>query len=119
MSENRNNRTGQTRTQSPFFEPEPVVLPITDVLDLHTFRPGDLPHLLDDYFEACLENGIHTVRVVHGKGTGRLRQWVMRILERHPRVAAFHPAPPEAGGWGAMVVSLQQAPRPERESDPE
>ena len=28
---------------------EPIILPIEDVLDLHTFRPQDVPDLLDDY----------------------------------------------------------------------
>ena len=57
--------------ENPF--DEPVELPITDELDLHTFRPHEIGDLLPDYLEACREKGIFTVRVVHGKGTGTLR----------------------------------------------
>jgi len=46
---------------------DPVELPIEDVLDLHTFRPKDVPDLLYDYFSACVEAGIFSVRIIHGK----------------------------------------------------
>jgi DNA-nicking Smr family endonuclease len=88
---------------------DPVEYPITDILDLHTFHPRDVPDLLDDYFEACLEKGIGSVRIIHGKGQGILRRRVEAILARHPLVAAFRPAPPEAGGWGATLVDLHPA----------
>ena len=85
----------------------PVILPIDGTLDLHTFRPSDLPCLLDDYLRACQERGIAMVRVVHGKGRGRLRRRVAQILARHPAVKDFREAPPEAGGWGATIVHLK------------
>ncbi|MFW6334585.1 MAG: Smr/MutS family protein, partial [Desulfosalsimonas sp.] len=49
---------------------EPVRIPITGELDLHTFKPSEVEDLLEDYFFACLDEGIYTVRVIHGKGTG-------------------------------------------------
>ncbi len=49
------------------YEPEPVIVPIEDMLDLHTFRPKDVPDLLEDYFLACLESKIFSVRIIHGK----------------------------------------------------
>jgi len=88
-----------------------VVMPITDVLDLHQFQPSEIKDLLDDYIEACRANGIGTVRLIHGKGTGVLRERVHRLLAKAPRVAAFGLAPPEAGGWGATLVELT-APEP-------
>lgn len=83
-----------------------VVVPITDVLDLHQFRPSEIKDLIDDYIEACLAKGIGSVRLIHGKGTGALRERVHRLLAEDPRVAAFNLAPPEAGGWGATLVEL-------------
>ncbi len=98
----------------------PVVMPITDELDLHTFRPKDLPDLLDDYFEACVDLGILSVRIIHGKGGGALRRGVEAILRRHPRVAAFRGAPPDAGGWGATLVDLKPTgPGPENTTSEE
>lgn len=86
----------------------PVVMPVEDTLDLHTFHPREVPDLLEDYFEACAEKGILQVRVIHGKGTGTLRRKVESCLKRIPRVAGHHPAPPEAGGWGATLVHLKR-----------
>jgi len=85
---------------------KPVKFPIEDALDLHTFKPGDVPDLLQDYFAACLEESIYSVRIVHGKGTGVLKKRVQGLLEKNPMVASFKDAPPEAGGWGATLVEL-------------
>lgn len=86
---------------------EPVVLPITDELDLHTFRPKEIPDLLIDYFEACLAKGITRVRVVHGKGTGVLKKRVQSLLQKNPFVVSFRDAGMDAGGWGATIVELK------------
>ena len=87
---------------------KPVRIPIEDTLDLHTFRPADIADLLDDYFTECLAAGITSVRIVHGKGRGVLRERVTGLLRRSPHVNSFKPAPPEAGGWGATLVELKQ-----------
>ena len=84
-------------------------MPISDTLDLHTFHPAEVADLLDDYFEACIETDIFSVRVIHGKGGGHLKKRVRALLDRHPRVTSYHDAPPEAGGWGATVVNLSRS----------
>ncbi len=86
---------------------EPITIPITDVLDLHTFQPKEISNLLADYFAACIEVGIFSVRIIHGKGTGVLRDRVHSILKKHPLVESFRMAPVEAGGWGATRVELK------------
>ena len=85
---------------------DPIHLPIEDQLDLHHFRPRDIPDLLDDYFNECIRAGIFAVRVIHGKGKGILKKNVHRLLADHPLVTSYHEAPPEAGGWGATLVNL-------------
>lgn len=87
---------------------EPIVIPITDELDLHTFNPKDIPCLLEDYFEACIEKGIFSVRIIHGKGSGFLRKGVVEYLKKNKMVISFKSAPPEAGGWGATRVELKR-----------
>ena len=87
---------------------EPVKIPIEDVLDLHTFRPQDIPDLLEDYFTECLAAGICSVRIIHGKGKGIQKRRVQAILKNNPKVISFRDAPPEAGGWGATVVELNE-----------
>jgi len=85
-----------------------VKLTIEDVLDLHTFRPKDIPDLLEDYFTECLKAGIYSVRIIHGKGKGIQKKRVQGLLDKNSRVTAFKDAPPEAGGWGATLVELSR-----------
>jgi DNA-nicking Smr family endonuclease len=90
-----------------------VKLAIEDVLDLHTFRPKDIPDLLEDYFTECLKAGIYSVRIIHGKGKGIQKRRVQGLLEKNSMVTAFKEAPPEAGGWGATSVELSRNIDPE------
>ena len=90
-----------------FSQSLPVKLPITDVLDLHTFRPSDVPDVVREWLDAVYEEGFRAVRIVHGKGIGVQRQMVRKLLMRDPRVEDFGDAPAEAGGWGATWVRLR------------
>lgn len=85
---------------------QPVALPITGELDLHTFRPSEVTDLLDHYFAECRQRRIHRVRVVHGKGTGTLRAVVQAHLRRSRAVAGFAQGDECSGGWGATIVTL-------------
>ena len=85
-----------------------VKLNIEDVLDLHTFRPKDIPDLLEDYFTECLKAGIYSVRIIHGKGKGIQKRRVRGLLEKNSMVTTFKEAPAEAGGWGATLVELSR-----------
>jgi dsDNA-specific endonuclease/ATPase MutS2 len=88
-------------------QPDPVILPIEDSLDLHTFAPRDVPSVVDEYLRQAVAQGFGEVRLIHGKGTGVQRAVVQRLLSAHPLVARFFDAPAERGGWGATVVVLR------------
>jgi DNA-nicking Smr family endonuclease len=88
-------------------EPEPVRLPVEDVLDLHAFAPRDVRSVVDEYLRAAAERGLVEVRLIHGRGIGVQRASVQSLLSRHSLVASFADAPPERGGWGATVVRLR------------
>lgn len=89
---------------TPF--PEPVVLPLEDVIDLHPFQPHEVRGVVEEYLQACCAAGFTRVRLIHGKGKGVQRESIRALLARLPYVRAFHDAPPEAGGWGATIVLL-------------
>lgn len=90
---------------------DPVVLPVGDCLDLHSFRPNEIPDLLDEYLKLAQEKGFSVVRIVHGKGSGQLREKVHSLLRKNPRVSRFRLADPQGGGWGASLVYLKQKSR--------
>jgi len=86
---------------------EPISLPVTGELDLHTFRPADIGDLVPSYLAECQQRGILRVRVIHGKGTGTLRTTVHASLRRSPLVANFATGDEHSGGWGATIVTLK------------
>jgi dsDNA-specific endonuclease/ATPase MutS2 len=88
---------------------EPVRLPIDGVLDLHAFSPKDVKDLVTEYIEECLRRGITDLRIIHGKGTGTLKEIVHALLEKNPHVAGFKDAGMGGGGWGATEVRLRTA----------
>ena len=85
---------------------DPVVVPVTDELDLHSFAPRDIPSVVEEYLAACRERGLASVRLVHGRGKGVQRAVVRRLLAGVPGVVSFTDAPPHSGGWGATLVTL-------------
>lgn len=85
---------------------QPKQLPIDGTLDLHTFRPQDLGSLIPDYIDACLEQEIYQLRIIHGKGTGALRRSVHALLDRNPHVAQYRLAG-DRSSWGATLVELK------------
>lgn len=89
-------------------EDDPIHIPISGELDLHTFRPNEVANLLEDYFSECRARGILRVRVIHGKGIGTLRETVHARLRSMPGVAGFHAADESSGGWGATWVELRR-----------
>jgi DNA mismatch repair protein MutS2 len=64
---------------------------------------------LDDYLDRALLASRAEVRVVHGHGSGRLRQAVREHLRGHPAVAGHRPGEANEGGNGATVVTLRGA----------
>jgi DNA-nicking Smr family endonuclease len=111
MSAGSKDRTQELTDSSPSDSPfgEPVIVPIQDFIDLHSFAPKDIPSVVEEYLEQCLQAGFREVRIIHGRGIGVQRKIVRSILEKHPAVVSFEDAPPEAGGWGATVVLLRKS----------
>ena len=92
----------------PGLPDDAVELVIDGVLDLHTFSPKDVKDLIPEYIGECLNRGITSIRIIHGKGTGALKAIVHSLLGKDPRVASFRDAGICAGGWGATAVELQK-----------
>jgi dsDNA-specific endonuclease/ATPase MutS2 len=89
------------------FFPEPVVIEITDVFDLHTIPPREVKVVVEEYLREAHAKGFPVVRIIHGKGTGVQREMVRAILARTDFVLDWTDAPPDAGGLGATIVRLR------------
>lgn len=87
---------------------EPIPLPITPEIDLHAFRPSEVSSLLREYIRECREKNILLIRIVHGKGTGTLREGVHRLLDKmKDEVLSYTLGNETTGGWGATVATLK------------
>lgn len=85
---------------------EPVILPVTDVFDLHSVPPRDVEGVVEAYLEEARRAGLRALRIIHGQGIGVQRETVRRVLARTPGVLEYRDAPEGAGGRGATVVTL-------------
>lgn len=86
--------------------PDAIDVVIDGELDLHVFHPKDLRTLIPDYLEECRRRGIVAVRLIHGRGTGAVRDSVHALLRRSSIVVSFRLAGAERGGAGATLVDL-------------
>ncbi|MEW6206829.1 MAG: Smr/MutS family protein [Acidobacteriota bacterium] len=89
---------------NPF--PDPVVIELTDVIDLHSIPPRQVKAVVEDFLQSARSRRLSHVRIIHGKGICVQREMVRAILARTPFVISFTDAPMEAGGWGATVAML-------------
>lgn len=80
-------------------------VPIEDSIDLHSFQPGDIPSVVEEYLQAAHERGFREVRLIHGRGIGVQRAVVQRLLREHPLVEEFRDAP--ESHLGATVVRMR------------
>lgn len=76
-------------------------------LDLRGQRYEEALTNLDRYLDASLLAGLNTVTIIHGIGTGAIRNGVQQYLKRNRHVKSYNYAPANQGGTGATIVHLQ------------
>ncbi len=62
---------------------------------------------VEKHLDQAVLLGLSCVRIVHGKGTGALREAIGSMLSGHRHVKSFYPEALEHGGWGVTVVELK------------
>ena len=75
-------------------------------LDLRGQRAEDAVDALDRYLESAYLAGLPFVRIIHGKGTGRLREVVREQLAQSPHVKTWESGGEKEGGDGVTVAKL-------------
>ncbi len=88
-------------------EEDPVAVPITAELDLHSFQPREVPSVVIEYLHQSVARGFTRVRIVHGRGRGVQRGIVQALLDKHDEVLEFWDDP--TSHLGATIVELRRA----------
>ncbi len=102
-----------SRRQARVAETRSIVLPLREPtlapelqLDLRGWRVEDALEEVDRYLNNAALAGMPFVRILHGKGTGALRQAIRQQLSHHPLVKSQASADAKDGGDGITVVTL-------------
>ncbi|MBC8453149.1 MAG: Smr/MutS family protein, partial [Chloroflexi bacterium] len=75
-------------------------------LDVRGSRVHESDELVRQFIDDSSIQGLTSVRIIHGDGTGALREAIRLLLAKHPLVASFSAAPRNRGGNGATLVDL-------------
>ena len=76
-------------------------------LDLRGKRYEEAMEALDAFIDQALLNNMAQVDIIHGIGTGVIREGVTKYLQRNKQVKSFGYAPQNAGGSGATIVTFK------------
>ena len=85
------------------FQPSPGM-----EVDLRGQRAEDALDMLERYLESAYLANMPFVRIIHGKGTGKLRQVIREALRAHPNVRSFETGTDKEGGDGVTVVKFKE-----------
>ena len=95
------NETSTAASKTPF-RPSPGM-----EIDLRGQRAEDALDALDRYIANASLSGLPFVRIIHGKGTGRLRQVIREALKGMEGVKNYEEGGDKEGGEGVTVVHLE------------
>jgi len=73
-------------------------------IDLRGKRPEEAEFEVIKFLDNAYSTGLDRVEILHGKGTGVLKEMVQRILKEYDKVDSFHFAPIESGGDGITIA---------------
>lgn len=105
--DSRNQEPAQTAKQkAPPADPAPVPIIRTarNTVDIRGSRVADAEPVLE---RAISEAQAGALWIIHGHGTGKLRQGVQEFLRQHPQIDRFELAPREDGGSGVTIAYLR------------
>jgi|SaaInlStandDraft_1057018.scaffolds.fasta_scaffold136913_2 DNA mismatch repair protein MutS2 len=82
-------------------------VPPSNSLDLHHFKPNEVKVLIDEFIWSCQQAGIREAEIIHGKGTGSLRELSHLVLKKHTKVKSFQLGGAEISqNWGKTSFVL-------------
>lgn len=75
-------------------------------LDIRGSRVHEIGDIVRQFVDDSSIQGLTSVRIIHGDGTGALREAIRVLLSKHSLVSSFSAAPRNRGGNGATIVDL-------------
>jgi DNA mismatch repair protein MutS2 len=90
---------------SPQPSPPPTIRTSRNTLDIRGSRVTDAEPLIERAIAQAQDAGV--LWIIHGHGTGKLRQGVHAFLQHHPQVERYQLAEPEEGGAGVTIAYLR------------
>ena len=81
---------------------------IPSELHLRRLPVDEALYRLDKYLDAAFMAGHSSVRIIHGKGTGAVKNAVWERLAQHPLVKSYELAPYGQGDAGVTIVELER-----------
>jgi DNA mismatch repair protein MutS2 len=113
LEESAASQTATSATARPTDRPRPTGGPLGSAdaaaateVSLRGLRADEAEAILERALDAAVLDDLPYLRIIHGKGTGALRDLVQRRLQHDPRVARFGLAPANQGGSGVTVVEF-------------
>ena len=103
-SQTKPKATTAVKSQTASTQSLPTIRTSQNTLDIRGSRVADAEVDLEKAIAKATESGV--LWIIHGKGTGRLRQGVHEFLQHHPQVQRFELAPKNEGGNGVTVAYL-------------
>ena len=87
-----------------------VVIPIGSPTEINVIgmTVEEAIFVVDKFLDDCSLSSLNNVRIVHGKGTGKLRQGIHIFLKKHPHVKNFRLGTFGEGEMGVTVVELKK-----------
>jgi len=80
---------------------------VSSSVDLRGMDSEEAIYTTDKYLDDAYRAGLHEVTIVHGKGTGILRQAINEMLRKHPHVKSYRLGAYGEGGTGVTMVELK------------
>ena len=81
--------------------------PISSSINLVGYRVDDATIALDKYLDDCVLKGLKEVKVIHGYGSGKLREGIHKFLKTRKNVQSFRIGSELDGGSGSTIVTLK------------
>ncbi len=108
ISKNKfDDNDSNTKVISKFTKKTSSAMTIKPEIKLLGYTGVDAISELDKYIDDCVIAGLNSIRIVHGKGSGKLRAQIHEYLRKHPSISSFDLAEYGQGDAGVTIANLK------------